>query len=91
MKSLKVLSLVLVTAGLASGVVHAKGGMGGMGGMGMGNGSMTSPDTAQRTETRIQSRDEKRIQKRDGSAADAAQRTQNREQTRSEGAFSSGQ
>ena len=34
MKSLKVLSLVLVTAGLASGAVYAKGGMGGWHGHG---------------------------------------------------------
>ena len=95
MKSLNVLSLVLLAAGLASGAAYAKGGNGGMGGRGMGNCSMTSPDTAQRKETRTQSRDEKRIQTRDGSAADAPQRDQIRnqthEQTRSEGASPAGQ
>jgi len=82
MKSLKVFSLALLAVALASGVAHAKGGMGGMGGMGMGNGSMASPDTAQRKEMRTQSRDEKRIQTRDGSQAGNAQREQIRNETR---------
>lgn len=92
MKSTKTLSVILLAASLASGTVHAKGGHAGMGGgMGMGNTGMSYPDSAQRKETRTQSRD--------GAQADSAQRNQNRdqirtktrEQVRSNGASPAGQ
>lgn len=84
MKSLKVLPLVVLAAGLASGAVHAKGGNGGTGGgMGMGHAGMPYPGMAQRAETRAQSRNEKRVQQRDGAASDA-QQYRNRDQVRTE-------
>ncbi|MBC2732178.1 hypothetical protein [Thiobacillus sp.] len=86
MKSTKILSVILLAAGLASGAVHAKGGHAGMGGgMGMGNTGMSYPDSAQRKETRTQNRDEKRIQTRDQI------RTETREQVRSGGTSAAGQ
>ncbi|MBW8365763.1 MAG: hypothetical protein K0M39_14535 [Rhizobium sp.] len=100
MKSTKILSVILLAAGLASGTVHAKGGHAGMGGgMGMGNTGLSPPDSAQRKETRTQIRDEKRIQTRDGAQTNSAQRNQNRdhirtetsEQIRSSGASPAGQ
>jgi len=84
MKSLKVISLVLIATSLASGAVYAKGGGGsGMGG-GMGNGSFSSADPAQRTETRSQDRVQERTQKRDGSQAGDAQRNEYRYENRYE-------
>lgn len=77
MKSTKILSVILLAAGLASGAVHAKGDHAGMGGgMGMGNTGMSSPDSAQRKETRTQNRD--------GAQTNSAQRNQNRDQIRTE-------
>lgn len=67
MKLLKVFPLVLFAAGLASGVVHAKGGNGGMGmGGGAGMGGMSSPGAGQRDQIRTQSRIEKHTRTRDG-------------------------
>lgn len=84
MKSMKVLSLVLLATSLASGAVYARGG-GGMGGGGMGGGSASGADPSQQ---QTQERTQKRTQKRDGSQSGDAQhneyRYETREQMRSE-------
>ncbi len=89
-KSLKVLSLVLLATGLASGAAYARGG----GGMG----NMAGPGTTQADPARNQERVQNRVQKRDGSHAGGAQRNENRyefrhenrEQVRSERSSSAG-
>jgi hypothetical protein len=79
MKSMKILSLVLLATSLASGAVYARGGGG------MGGGSASSADHSQQ---QTQERTQKRTQKRDGSQSGDAQhneyRYENREQMRSE-------
>jgi hypothetical protein len=80
MKSLKVLSLVLIAASLASGAVYAKGGGRG----GIGSGGFSSTDHAQRTEVRSQDRVQERTQKRDGSQAGNTQRNEYRHEYRYE-------
>lgn len=67
MKSLKVISLLLIAASLASGAVYAKGG-----------GSASSADHAQRTEIRSQDRVQQRTHKRAGSQSGDALRHENR-------------
>lgn len=79
MNTLKIIPLVLLAAGLASGTAHARGGHGGM-----GNGAMIPPAPAQRTEARTQHRETQRVQARDGSHAGNAERNALREQTRTE-------
>ena len=86
MKSLKVLSLVLIATSLASGAVLAKGG-GGMGNGGMGGGmNGAGSGTAQRAQDHVKTRTQTRTQSRDGTHANDGQRNENREQVRSEGA-----
>lgn len=85
MKSMKILSLVLLATSLASGAVYARGGGGGggMGGGGMGSGSASSADhSQQQTQERTQKRDGSGLQT--GDAQRNEYRYENREQVRSE-------
>lgn len=85
MKCMKVLCLVSLAASRASSVVHAEGRERMGGNMSMGNGSMASHGSPQRTQTRNQYRFETCSQTRDGSLSEGSRHLEYREPKRMTG------